>query len=105
MLSNQASRERIFGREHNNGSSIRHRPGPRSDRHDADRQRAGARRGHGGGLVVGLLQAVTQIQEQTLSFVPKLVAALAVVTVSMPWVVSRMIEYFRDLVENIPSSL
>jgi flagellar biosynthetic protein FliQ len=57
------------------------------------------------GLVVGLLQAVTQIQEQTLSFVPKLVAALAVVTVSMPWVVSRMIEYFRDLVENIPSSL
>ncbi len=61
--------------------------------------------GMGVGLAVGLLQAVTQIQEQTLSFVPKLVAALAVVTVSMPWVVSRMIEYFRDLVENIPSSL
>ncbi|HEY4308137.1 MAG TPA: flagellar biosynthesis protein FliQ [Pirellulales bacterium] len=61
--------------------------------------------GMGVGLVVGLLQAVTQIQEQTLSFVPKLVAALTVVTVSMPWVVSRMVEYFRDLVENIPASL
>jgi flagellar biosynthesis protein FliQ len=61
--------------------------------------------GMGVGLVVGLLQAVTQIQEQTLSFVPKAVAALAVVTVTMPWVVSRMVEYFRDLVENIPGSL
>ena len=61
--------------------------------------------GMGVGLVVGLLQAVTQIQEQTLSFVPKVVAALAVLTVSMPWVVSRMVEYFRDLVENIPASL
>lgn len=57
------------------------------------------------GLVVGLLQAVTQIQEQTLSFVPKVVAALAVLTVTMPWAVSRMVEYFRDLVENIPASL
>jgi flagellar biosynthesis protein FliQ len=57
------------------------------------------------GLIVGLLQAVTQIQEQTLSFVPKLVAALAVVTVSMPWVLTRMIEYFRDLVDNIPATL
>ncbi|HVU88782.1 MAG TPA: flagellar biosynthesis protein FliQ [Pirellulales bacterium] len=61
--------------------------------------------GMGVGLVVGLLQAVTQIQEQTLSFVPKVVAALAVLTVTMPWVVSRMVEYFRDLVENIPASL
>ncbi len=57
------------------------------------------------GVIVGLLQAVTQIQEQTLSFVPKLLAGLGVLTVSMPWVLSRMIEYFRDLVENIPSTL
>ncbi len=61
--------------------------------------------GMGVGLVVGLLQAVTQIQEQTLSFVPKAVAALAVLTMSMPWIVSRMVEYFRDLVESIPGSL
>ena len=57
------------------------------------------------GLVVGLLQAITQIQEQTISFVPKLVATLLVLSVSMPWLLTRMVEYFRDLVENIPASL
>ena len=57
------------------------------------------------GLLVGLLQAVTQIQEQTIAFVPKLVAMLVVLTVSMPWLLTRMTEYFRDLVENIPASL
>jgi flagellar biosynthetic protein FliQ len=57
------------------------------------------------GVVVGLLQAVTQIQEPTISFVPKLVAMLVVLSVSMPWLLTRMIEYFRGLVENIPSSL
>jgi len=57
------------------------------------------------GLVVGLLQAVTQIQEQSLTFVPKLVAMLFVLSLSMPWLVTRMIEYFRDVVENIPSTL
>ncbi|MBI2823486.1 MAG: flagellar biosynthesis protein FliQ [Planctomycetia bacterium] len=57
------------------------------------------------GLAIGLLQAVTQIQEQTVSFVPKLVAMLVVLTVSMPWLVARFVEYFQDLVENIPASL
>jgi len=57
------------------------------------------------GLVVGLLQAATQIQEQTLSFVPKAIAMLAVLSITMPWLLTRMIEYFRDLVENIPASL
>ena len=56
------------------------------------------------GLLVGLLQAVTQIQEQSLSFVPKLVAMLVVLTLTMPWLVTRMIEYFHDVVENIPAS-
>ncbi len=57
------------------------------------------------GLVVGLLQAVTQVQEQTLSFLPKMVAMLIVLTLSMPWLLGRMIEYFQDLYENIPTSL
>ena len=57
------------------------------------------------GLVVGLLQAATQIQEQSLSFVPKAIAMLAVLSITMPWLLTRMIEYFRDLVENIPASL
>ncbi|HEY1600109.1 MAG TPA: flagellar biosynthesis protein FliQ [Pirellulales bacterium] len=57
------------------------------------------------GLIVGLVQAVTQIQEQTIAFVPKLVATLIVLSLSMPWLLTRMTEYFRDLIENIPASL
>jgi len=57
------------------------------------------------GVLVGLLQAVTQIQEQTLSFVPKLVAVLVVLTISMPWMLTRMVEYFRELTQNIPATL
>lgn len=57
------------------------------------------------GLVIGLLQAVTQIQEQTITFVPKLVTMLVVLSLSMPWLLTRMVEYFRELVVNIPSSL
>ena len=57
------------------------------------------------GLLMGLLQAVTQIQEQSLSFVPKLVAAVVVLTVSLPWLLTRMIDYFCGLVEGIPASL
>jgi flagellar biosynthetic protein FliQ len=56
------------------------------------------------GLVAGLLQAVTQVQEQSISFVPKLVAMLVVLSASMPWLLTRMIEYFRGLVENIPAT-
>ncbi len=57
------------------------------------------------GLVIGLLQAVTQIQEQTITFVPKLVTMLVVLSLSMPWLLTRMVEYFRELVVNIPASL
>ncbi|HEY2841088.1 MAG TPA: flagellar biosynthesis protein FliQ [Pirellulales bacterium] len=57
------------------------------------------------GLLVGLLQAATQIQEQTLSFVPKLIAMLVVTSIGMPWLVTRLVTYFQDLVHNIPSSL
>ncbi len=57
------------------------------------------------GLVMGLLQAVTQIQEQAVAFVPKLVAMLVVLSISMPWLVTQMVDYFRDLVVSIPGSL
>ena len=57
------------------------------------------------GLLVGLLQAATQVQEQTLSFVPKLVAMLVVTSIGMPWLVSRLVTYFHDLVQGIPGSL
>ena len=45
------------------------------------------------GIVVSLLQAVTQIQEQTLTFVPKIVAMIAAAIVLMPWIGQRLLEY------------
>jgi flagellar biosynthesis protein FliQ len=45
------------------------------------------------GVVVSLLQAVTQIQEQTLTFVPKIVAMVASAIMLMPWISHRLIEY------------
>ncbi|REK15915.1 MAG: flagellar biosynthetic protein FliQ [Planctomycetota bacterium] len=56
-------------------------------------------------LIVGLLQAVTQIQEQTVSFVPKLVAAVLVLSLTLPWLLDQMVQYSRDLIVNIPNTL
>jgi len=57
------------------------------------------------GLVIGLLQAITQIQEQTVSFVPKLVAMVLVLSLTLPWLVSRMVEYSHNLIVSIPDRL
>ena len=57
------------------------------------------------GLVVGLLQALTQIQEQTLSFVPKLIVMVLALAISLPWVLTRLIEYSHELIANIPGTL
>ena len=56
------------------------------------------------GLAVGLFQALTQIQEQTVSFVPKIVVMLLVLGVSLPWLISRMVQYTTDLIAGIPGS-
>jgi flagellar biosynthetic protein FliQ len=56
-------------------------------------------------LVVGLLQALTQIQDQTLSFVPKIVAMIAAVGLCLPWLVQRMVEYSESLITNIPLTI
>ena len=47
------------------------------------------------GVIVSLLQAVTQIQEQTLSFIPKIVAMVAAAILLMPWSAQRLVEYAR----------
>ena len=47
------------------------------------------------GLVISLIQAVTQIQEQTLVFVPKIVAMVAAAIVVMPWISQRLLDYAR----------
>lgn len=57
------------------------------------------------GLAIGLLQALTQIQEQTVAFVPKLLAMVVVAGLSLPWVLTRLMEYAHALITNIPSSM
>jgi flagellar biosynthetic protein FliQ len=55
------------------------------------------------GLLVSIFQAITQIQEATLSFVPKLVAAMVVFAVAGPWMLSTLVDYLRRMIESIPS--
>ncbi len=57
------------------------------------------------GLLIGLMQAVTQIQEQTVSFVPKLVAMVLVLTLALPWLIAQLVQYSHDLIVNIPQTL
>ena len=49
------------------------------------------------GVVVSLLQAITQIQEQTLSFIPKIIAMVASAILLMPWSAQRLIDYSREM--------
>jgi flagellar biosynthetic protein FliQ len=57
------------------------------------------------GLLVSLFQAVTQINEATLAFVPKLIAVVAVLTIAGPWMLTMMVEYIRRTIEAIPASV
>ena len=55
------------------------------------------------GFIISLFQAVTQIQEQTLTFVPKVVAVLGIVAVTAPWIASLLIDFTVTLWSNIPA--
>ena len=55
------------------------------------------------GLVIGAFQAATSINEQTLSFIPKLVAISAVLVLTGPWMLKVLVSYTRELFESIPS--
>ena len=55
------------------------------------------------GLLVSIFQAVTQIHEATLAFVPKLVAAVVVFTIAGPWMITTLVDYLRRTIESIPS--
>lgn len=57
------------------------------------------------GLLIGLFQALTQIQEQTVAFVPKMLAMVLVLSFTMPWLFQQLIQYTRDLILNIPDTL
>ena len=57
------------------------------------------------GIIVGLLQSVTQLQEPTLTFVPKLVGIGAVLAVGGGWMLNELVEFTRHLYESIPGLL
>lgn len=54
------------------------------------------------GLVISLFQAVTQIQEFTLTFVPKIIAVFLCIFLLLPWMARVMIHFTTNLIENIP---
>ena len=54
------------------------------------------------GLLVSIFQAVTQIQEQTLSFIPKILALAGVLIVLGPWMLNQLLSYTTDLWSSIP---
>ena len=55
------------------------------------------------GLIIGAFQAATQINEQTLSFIPKLLALALAVVVAGPWMLRVLLSYTRELFESIPN--
>lgn len=54
------------------------------------------------GLLVSIFQAATQINEQTLSFIPKLVGMLGVLIIAGPWMVGLLVDFIQRLFSNIP---
>jgi flagellar biosynthetic protein FliQ len=55
------------------------------------------------GLIVSVFQAATQINEATLSFVPKLLAAFGTLAVAGPWMLSSLVDYIQQVLQSIPS--
>ena len=54
------------------------------------------------GLVISIFQAATQINEATLSFIPKLLAVFATMVIAGPWMLNQMLDYIRALFMSIP---
>jgi flagellar biosynthetic protein FliQ len=57
------------------------------------------------GLAVSIFQAATQINEATLSFVPKMLAAVAVLTIAGPWMLTTLVEYLQRILQSIPQAV
>jgi len=57
------------------------------------------------GLIISVLQAATQVNEQTLSFIPKIISVLGVIAILGPWMLGVMLDYMHNLFNNIPSIL
>lgn len=59
--------------------------------------------GLGVGVTVSIIQAATQIQEQTLTFIPKIVCMFLALLLALPWLIERMTTFTRDLFLNLPT--
>jgi flagellar biosynthesis protein FliQ len=57
------------------------------------------------GLLISLIQALTQIQDQTVSTVPKLLAMIVAMLITLPWLTDRMMEYSKNLFQDIPNHI
>lgn len=57
------------------------------------------------GLLVSIFQAATQLNEATLSFVPKVVAAIAVLAIAGPWMLQTLVEYLQRTLQSIPGAV
>jgi flagellar biosynthetic protein FliQ len=57
------------------------------------------------GVVISVLQAATQINEATLSFVPKILAAMATLAIAGPWMVTQLVEYIQRVLQSIPGAV
>jgi flagellar biosynthetic protein FliQ len=57
------------------------------------------------GLLVSIFQAATQISEATLSFVPKVLGAVAVLAIAGPWMLTSLVEYLQRTLQSIPSAV
>lgn len=54
------------------------------------------------GIIVSVIQAATQIQETTLTFIPKIVSMFLALLLALPWMIERMTTFTRDVITNIP---
>jgi flagellar biosynthetic protein FliQ len=57
------------------------------------------------GLLIGVIQAATQINEMTLSFIPKLIAMAVVALVTGPWMLRTLVHFTRQLIEGLPGAV
>ncbi len=57
------------------------------------------------GVFVGMLQAATQINEMTLSFIPKLIVLFLTLLIAGPWMLNTLVNYVTNLITNIPTLL
>ncbi|HIJ59111.1 MAG TPA: flagellar biosynthesis protein FliQ [Nitrospirae bacterium] len=55
------------------------------------------------GLTISLFQAITQLQEMTIAFIPKIIAIFVTVFLGLPWMINVMTKFTKGIIENIPT--